>query len=83
MDSTADSTADEIFRIVPEKDLPGDQAVVILEIDGQHRWLIREGALMNDIVAEMNHLATHLIRHGLWVPQRGNEQAPPRIRHAS
>lgn len=77
-----DSTADEIFRIVPGASMPPGQDVVIVEIDGQPRWLIRDGVSLPDLVSELNQLSTHLVRHGLWVPQRGDTE-PPRMRFAS
>jgi hypothetical protein len=77
-----DSTADPIFQIVPEADMPPGHTVLHLDVDGQPRWLIREGTPLPEIVAELNQLATHIVRHGLWRPQRDDKQ-PPHMRHAS
>lgn len=75
------AAADEIFRVVPAHEMPSGPPVVILEIDGQPRYLICEGTPLPVVVAECNRLSTHLIRHGLWRPQQDGTQ-PPRMRHA-
>jgi hypothetical protein len=75
-------SADEIYRIVPDADMPPGQNVVLIEIDEQPRWLIRDGVPLPDLIAELNVVTTHLVRHGLWVPQR-DDTLPPRMRFAS
>lgn len=74
--------ADEIFRIVPRGTLPPGRPVVVVEGDHALCYLITEGTPLPEAVAEMNQLATHLIRHGLWRPQP-EETTPPRLRHVS
>lgn len=74
------SAADEIFRLVPEGSLPPGHAVVLVESGGDVRYLIDESAPMTTVVAELNGLATHLVRHGLWVPQ-AESASPRRLRH--
>lgn len=69
MDPTA-VAVDTIFQVVPGNALPPGPPVVIIEIDGAPRWLIREGAPMPDVIDEMNRLGTHLVRHGLWEAHR-------------
>lgn len=79
-------SADDVFRSVPKDALP-DLPVVLLEVDGQPRWLIREGEASPELIEELNRLTTHLIRHGLWNPQpqpkRERRGRVPRMRHAS
>lgn len=77
-----DSTADRIYQIVAEDDMPPGHTVLHLDINGQPRWLIREGTPLPELVAELNRLSTHLVRHGLWTQQRDDQQSP-RMRHAS
>lgn len=83
MDSADD--VDDVFRSVPKDALP-DLPVVLLEVDGELRWLVREGEASPELIEELNRLATHLIRHGLWIPnqQRESEQGGrvPQMRHA-
>jgi hypothetical protein len=78
-----DPTADNIFTVVAAADMPPGHAAVYLDVGDQPRWLIREGEASPELVAELNQLATHLIRHGLWEKHRERGQQPPRMRHAS
>jgi hypothetical protein len=78
-----DPTADSIFIRVPAADMPPGQKAVFIELGDQPRWLISEGEVSNELVAELNQLATHLIRHGLWEQHRERGQQPPRMRRAS
>jgi hypothetical protein len=78
-----DPTADSIFITVPAADMPPGRPAVYLEVGDQPRWLIREGEASPELVAELNQLATHLIRHGLWEKHRERGQQPPRMRRAS
>lgn len=71
------------FLLVPGSALPAGRNVVVLEIEESDlRVLICETAPLADVCAELNLYAEHLIRHGLWGPQRGGI-TPPRMRHAS
>lgn len=72
----------EHFRAVPKDALPPGRTAAIVEIDGHLNWLIREDEASPALLADLNVLAEHIVRHGLWTPQRGSTQ-PPRMRHAS
>lgn len=74
-------SADDVVRSVPKDALP-DLPVVLLEVDGKPRWLIREGEASPELIAELNRLATHIVRHGLWVKQRERGNRVPQMRHA-
>jgi hypothetical protein len=80
MDATTD--ADPIFQIVPEGLMPAGHDVIHIDNDGQPTWLIREGVSLPDLVDQLNQYTTHLVRHGLWCPQR-DDVKPPRLRNVS
>lgn len=84
MESTTTATGtDGIFCTAPADAFPpGAPPVVHIEIDGQPRWIIRKGADLEEVVAELDRIGTHLVRHGIWRQQRDDE-APPRLRHVS
>ena len=75
------SAADDIFRLVPEGSLPAGHAVVLVESSGAVRYLIDESAPMTTVIAELNGIATPVVRHGLWIPQPEGTP-PPRLRDA-
>lgn len=77
-----ESAADEIFRVVPQGYLPAGRRVVAVCGDHSIAYLIEEDTPLTDVVAELNRLATHVVRHGLWIPQP-EQRTPPRLRHAS
>lgn len=78
-----DSTADDIFRIVPAGTLPpGHDVIHIDRIGRQPIWLIREDAPLPAVIAEINRITAHLIGNGIWREQRDDQQ-PPRMRHVS
>lgn len=83
--ATATTATDRIFRTVPESVIPASgPPVIYVEIDGQPRWLIREGTSLEDALAEMDRIGTHLVRHGLWAAQDGGDHTPPpALRRAS
>jgi hypothetical protein len=56
--------------------------VAYVEVDGRPQWLIREGTNLDEAVAELDRIASHLVRHGIWRLQR-DDTAPPRLRHVS
>jgi hypothetical protein len=76
---TTTTATDGIFRTAPAAAFPPSAPCVILvDVDGQPRWIIREDAPMADVVAELDRIATHLIRHGLWKPcDGGGDLVPP------
>lgn len=79
----ATATTDGIFRTVPGSAFPpSGPPVAYVEIDGQPRWLIREGTPLEDAVAAMDRIATHLVRHGLWAAQPDGDRKPPPLRRA-
>lgn len=76
MEST--TTTDGIFRIVPAETFPpGAKPVAYLEIDGRPRWVVREGADLPEVVAELDTIATHLVRHGIWQMTDGGDFGSP------
>ena len=80
------ATTDRVFQTVPAALFPADAPpVVLLEIDGHPRWLVREGTPLDVVIADLDRIGTHLVRHGIWQPQPDDEQKPPpsRLRHAS
>lgn len=83
--AATDEAADRIVRTIPADRFPADgPPVIFVDVDGQPLWLIREGADLADVVAELDIISTHLVRHGLWAPQRDDEKPPsPRLSHAS
>lgn len=83
MDS-AEAT-DGVFRTVPASVFPSAAPpVVYVETEGHPHWLIREGADLEDVVAELDRIGTHLVRHGLWTSQDDDDhKPPPSLRHAS
>jgi len=86
MESTA-TTMDGIFRTVPAAAFPPTvtEPVAYIEVDGQPQWIIREGADLCDVVAELDRIASHLVRHGIWRLAGDSDQKPPspRLRHVS
>jgi hypothetical protein len=58
---------------------------VYADIDGQPRWLIRDDTPLAVAVAEIDRIASHLVRHGLWQPVADDNAKPPapRLRHVS
>ena len=86
MESTTTTTTDGIFRIVPADAFPpGSAPVIYVETDARPRLLIREGADLPDVVAELDILATHLVRHGIWQLTEDGDAKPPsrHLRHVS
>lgn len=75
---------DQIFQLAPADTMPPGPDVILMEIDGQPRWLVREGADLPAVVEELNRIGTHVVRHGLWVAQDcGVQKPPPPLRHVS
>jgi hypothetical protein len=85
MDPAATTMTDGVFRTAPASAFPPSAPPVIyVEADGRPRWVIREDADLADVVAELDRIGTHLVRHGLWAPQDGGDRKPPpSLRHAS
>jgi hypothetical protein len=75
------SDTDGIFRLVPEHAMAPDQPVVLIDDNGRPTYLIRENTPLPVVVAELDRLATHVVRHGLWIPQP-ESATPPRLQHA-
>lgn len=74
---------DGIFRLAPAAAFsPAGQSVVLVEVDGEPRFLVKEDAPLSDVVADLDLLATHLVRHGIWRRQ-DDGPAPPPLRNAS
>lgn len=78
-----DPKADRIFMKVPAADMPPGRRVVFVELGDEPRWLIREGEASDELIAELNQITTHLVRHGLWEKHREQGKQPPHMRRAS
>jgi hypothetical protein len=72
---------DDIFRTVPQDALPEANPVAFIETPAGPRVLIREDTPLPAVIAALNPIALHLVRHGLWRPQP-EDTTPPRLRHA-
>jgi hypothetical protein len=69
---------------MPAEAFPPGPPVVYFEAAGCPRWVIREDAPLSDVVAAMDRIATHLVRHGIWTMRDdGDTKPPPSLRHAS
>jgi hypothetical protein len=75
-------TADNIFRTVPQDALPEGDPVAYVETPSGPRILIREGTPLPEVIAHLNPIATHIVRHGLWRPQP-ETATRPQLRHVS
>lgn len=86
MESTGTPATDGIFRTVPAAAFPPSASpVVYADIDGHPRWLVRDDTPLDVAVAEIDRIASHLVRHGLWMPAPDADAKPPapRLRHVS
>lgn len=86
MESMATTATDGIFRTIPAAAFPPSAPpVVLVQIDGNPRWLIRDDTPLDIAVAEIDRIASHLVRHGLWAPVPDTDTKPPapHLRHVS
>lgn len=74
--------ADDIYQLVPRGTLPHGEGVMMISGEETVAFLIEEDTPLTDVVAKLNKLGTHIVRHGLWIPQP-EQHTPPRLRHAS
>lgn len=77
--TTAATDTDGIFCTVPADAFPpGADPVAYVEIDGRPRVIICEDAPLPDVVASLDRIGTHLVRHGIWqLVDSGDPKSPP------
>lgn len=75
---------DDIYRLAPHEAMPAGKKVVCIEGDGKICYIIDETAPLVSVLAELNGIAGHLVRHGIWIQRPGGDVPPPsRMRHVS
>lgn len=77
-----ESAPDKIFQEVPRGTLPAGHKVVAINGHETIVYLIEAGTPLPEVLESLNRIATHIVRHGLWIPQP-EQHTPPRLRQAS